>query len=95
MQLTRVDWTQPGKATATPTITQNELRTADLTWETMTQTNLGLDLTILKNRLTFAVDYYSKYTTNMLMYVSLPPGARSTCFEPFTRNEGEMSNKGI
>ena len=59
--INRVDWTQPGKSTATPTITQNELRTSDLTWETMTQTNLGLDLTILKNRLTFAIDYYSKY----------------------------------
>ncbi len=91
--INRVDWTQPGKSTATPTITQNELRTADLTWETMTQTNVGLDLTILKNRLTFAIDYYSKYTTNMLMYVSLPPGASTA--STITRNEGEMSNKGF
>jgi hypothetical protein len=91
--INRVDWTQPGKSTATPTITQNELRTSDLTWETMTQTNLGLDLTILKNRLTFAIDYYSKYTTNMLMYVSLPPGASTA--STITRNEGEMSNKGF
>ncbi len=91
--INRVDWTQPGKSTATPNITQNELRTSDLTWETMTQTNLGLDLTILKNRLTFAIDYYSKYTTNMLMYVSLPPGASTA--STITRNEGEMSNKGF
>lgn len=91
--INRVDWTQPGKSNATPTITQNELRTDDLTWETMTQTNVGLDLTILKSRLTFAVDYYSKYTTNMLMYVSLPAG--SSLAPTITRNEGEMSNKGF
>lgn len=91
--ITRVDWTQPGKATSVPIITQNELRTNDLTWETMTQTNLGLDLTILKSRLTFAIDYYSKYTTNMLMYVSLPSG--SSLASTITRNEGEMSNKGF
>ncbi len=91
--INRVDWTQPGKSNATPTITQNELRTDDLTWETMTQSNIGLDLTILKSRLTFALDYYSKYTTNMLMYVSLPAG--SSLASTITRNEGEMSNKGF
>ncbi len=91
--INRIDWTQPGQATSKPSITQNELRTADLTWETMTQTNLGIDLTILKNRLTFALEYYSKYTTDMLMYVSLPPG--SSPASSITRNEGEMSNKGF
>ena len=91
--INRIDWTQPGKSNSTPTITQNELRTDDLTWETMTQTNVGLDLTILKSRLTFALDYYSKYTTNMLMYVSLPAG--SSLAPSITRNEGEMSNKGF
>lgn len=89
----RNDWTKPGDGKIRPSIIQTELRTADLTWETMTQTNFGVDLTILKNRLTVAIDYYSKYTTDMLMYVNLPPGASTA--STITRNEGEMSNRGV
>lgn len=91
--LTRQNWWEDGNSTATPIITMNELRNSDLTWETTTQTNLGIDLTVLKNRLTFALEYYSKYTTNMLMYVTLPTG--SSTASTITRNEGEMSNKGF
>ena len=53
-------------------ISQANLRTSDLTWETTTQTNIGLDLTVLNGRLTFNADYYYKKTKNMLMNVSLP-----------------------
>lgn len=91
--INRQNWWEAGKATAVPIITMNELRNSDLTWETTTQSNIGLDLSILKNRLTFAVDYYSKYTTDMLMYVTLPPGASTA--STITRNEGEMSNRGF
>lgn len=91
--MTRQNWWEEGLSTATPIITMTELRNSDLTWETTTQTNLGIDLTVLKNRLTFAVDYYNKYTTNMLMYVDLPSG--SSTASSITRNEGEMSNKGF
>lgn len=89
----RNDWTQPGKATITPNIVRTELRNTDLTWETMTQTNFGIDLTVLKNRLSFALDFYSKYTTDMLMYVTLPTGGSTA--STITRNEGEMSNRGV
>lgn len=91
--INRQNWWETGKATAVPIITMNELRNSDLTWETTTQSNIGLDLSILKNRLTFALDYYSKYTTDMLMYVTLPPGASTA--STITRNEGEMSNRGF
>lgn len=86
-------WLPTSDEKAVPIITMNELRNSDLTWETTTQTNFGIDLTLLKNRLTFALDYYSKFTTNMLMYVNLPTG-RSTA-STITRNEGEMTNKGF
>ncbi len=91
--INRVDWTVAGNATATPSITMNELRNSDLTWETTTQSNFGIDLTTLRNRLTFTLDYYSKLTTNMLMYVSLPTG--SSTASTITRNEGEMTNNGF
>lgn len=91
--ISRQNWWEDGKALAVPVITMNELRNSDLTWETTTQANFGIDLTILKNRLTVALDYYSKYTTDMLMYVTLPAGASTA--STITRNEGEMSNKGF
>lgn len=37
----------------------------ELTWETSTTQNIGLDLTMLKNRLTFSADAYIRKTTDM------------------------------
>ncbi len=39
---------------------------AALTWETAKQYNLGLDLAMLNNRLTFTGEVYRRYTLNML-----------------------------
>lgn len=89
----RIEWWEEGQTNALPTISQANLRTKDLTWETTTQTNIGLDLTVLKNRLTLNLDFYYKKTKDMLMYVSLPSGAAAA--SSITRNEGEMENKGI
>ncbi|MDR2805886.1 MAG: TonB-dependent receptor [Dysgonamonadaceae bacterium] len=78
---------------AIPIISPSNLRTSDLTWETTSQSNIGIDLTVLQNRLTVAMDYYYKRTTDMLMYVSLPSG--SSYASEIVRNEGEMSNRGF
>jgi TonB-linked SusC/RagA family outer membrane protein len=89
----RMDWTDPKYTDAVPTINQSSLRNHELTWETTSQTNIGLDLTVLKNRLTLYADYYYKKTTNMLMNVTLPSGAAAA--SSIARNEGEMTNKGF
>jgi hypothetical protein len=86
--ITRQAWFETGKEDALPLITQANLRTSDLTWETTSQVNIGLDATLFKDRLTIAMDYYSKHTTDMLMYVSLPSGAAAA--NSIVRNEGEM-----
>ena len=91
--ITRQAWFETGKENSMPLLTQANLRTADLTWETTTQTNIGLDVSLLKNRLSLTMDYYYKYTTDMLMYVSLPAGAAAS--GSIVRNEGEMSNRGF
>jgi TonB-linked SusC/RagA family outer membrane protein len=44
----------------------------DLTWETVTQSNIGFDLSLLKNRLTITGDYYVKITTDLLATPNLP-----------------------
>jgi len=76
--INRIPWFEEGNDHAVPGISQANLRTSDLKWETTSQTNIGLDLTVLNNRLTFSMDYYYKKTTDMLMKVSLPAGAAAT-----------------
>ena len=76
--INRIPWFEEGNDHAVPGISQANLRTSDLKWETTSQTNIGLDLTVLNNRLTFSMDYYYKKTTDMLMNVSLPAGAAAS-----------------
>jgi len=91
--ITRQAWFETGKEDALPLITQANLRTSDLTWETTSQVNIGMDASLFEDRLTIAMDYYSKHTTDMLMYVSLPSGAAAA--SNIVRNEGEMMNRGF
>lgn len=90
--ITKFPWFEKEYNNAVPAIAPNNLRTKDLTWETTTQSNFGVDLQVLNNRIGFTADYYYKRTTNMLMYVSLPPGQGAN---NITRNEGIMSNRGF
>lgn len=91
--ISRQPWFETGKENSLPTISQANLRTEDLTWETTSQTNIGLDFTGFNNRLTVNLDYYYKRTKDMLMWVSLPSGAAAA--NSIARNEGEMTNKGF
>ncbi|MCC8037585.1 MAG: TonB-dependent receptor [Bacteroidales bacterium] len=78
---------------ALPILSQANLRTTDLKWETTTQTNVGIDVSFFNSRLTFTADAYYKKTKDMLMWVSLPSGAAAA--SSIQRNEGEMTNKGL
>lgn len=89
----RVPWFEEGNQTAVPTISQSNLRANDLTWETTTQTGIGVDFAVLNNRLEFSADWYYKKTSDMLMWVQLPSG--SAAASSIQRNEGEMTNKGF
>ncbi len=91
--ITRQPWFETGKEDAVPSIHQANLRTADLTWETTSQVNIGLDAALFENRLTLVMDYYTKHTTDMLMYVGVPQGPSGAAI--ITRNEGEMMNRGF
>lgn len=90
--IVRSDWTIEGHSNDLPGITVNNLRNRDLTWETTSQTDIGLDFTVFGNKLTVAMDYYHKRTSDMLMYVSLPAGQAASSI---IRNEGVMTNKGF
>jgi TonB-linked SusC/RagA family outer membrane protein len=91
--INRIQWFGEGHdANAVPTRSQATLSNPELTWETTSQTDIGLDLTILHNRLTFTVDYYYKKTTDMLMHITLPAG--SAAATNLTFNGGDVVNKG-
>ncbi|MDD2437344.1 MAG: TonB-dependent receptor [Massilibacteroides sp.] len=91
--INRTEWFITGQENALASISQANLRTPDLKWETTAQLNLGIDLTAFSNRLMVAIDYYHKKTKDMLMKVTLPSGAAAS--NTITRNEGEMTNRGF
>lgn len=64
----------------------------NLKWETTNQFDVGLDASLLQNRLRFTVDYYNKRTKNLLNNVQLPA---SMGYQSTVKNVGEISNKGI
>lgn len=66
----------------------------DLKWETTTQTDFGLDLSILKNKLTFTADYFDKTTNDILLTVGLP-AATVGVIDPTFVNAGIVNNKGL
>lgn len=91
--INRIQWFGEGHdANAVPTRSQSTLSNPELTWETTSQTDIGIDLTVLNNRLTFSADYYYKKTTDMLMTVTLPAG--SAAATSLTYNGGDVVNKG-
>lgn len=91
--INRIPWFEVGKENALPSISQANLRTKDLTWETTTQTNIGIDFSAFKSRLNITVDYYYKKTTDMLMNVTLKGTGQAA--DNIQRNEGEMTNQGF
>ena len=92
--INRIQWFGEGKdENAIPTRSQSSLSNPELTWETTTQTDIGIDVTLFKNRLTLYADYYYKKTTDMLMWISLPTGSAPANSLPY--NGGEIVNKGF
>ena len=64
----------------------------DITWETSTSTNIGIEFALFKNRITGSVEYYNRSTKDMLYY---RPVAVSLGYDSFPVNEGSMYNRGV
>ena len=80
-----------GEVTSNKTAAQRGLAVEDITWETTTSTDFGLDATFLRNRLKLGFDYYIKHTDNMLLGIEIPWMMGYT--KPNT-NAGRMSTRG-
>src|SRR5690606_29107622 len=62
-----------------------------LKWETTRQLDIGYDLGLVKNRIKLTIDYYSKFTTDMLLSAELP---QSIGYASAYKNIGKMKNRG-
>ena len=69
------------------------LANKDLTWEKSDQYDVGLDLQLLDYRLKFKLDYYYKYSSNLLMEKYLPGNFFYT--GKVWDNVSAISNEGI
>lgn len=65
----------------------------DLTWETTTSWNAGLDFGFLNNRITGSIEYYKRKTTDLLAYMAVPAGSSTT--NMLNRNIGSLENYGV
>lgn len=70
-----------------------ETGNSSIKWETSTQSNIGLDLSLYKDRLTLTADVFRKKTDDILVRVPLPQAGGGTR-PPFV-NAASVENKGI
>lgn len=85
-------WSGGGAYNNAPGIVHTQLANPELRWETTRQWNVGIEGSLLGDRLTFEFDYYNKFTYDLLLSTPIPG---KTGFSSIYSNVGEMSNKGI
>ena len=64
----------------------------DITWETTNNLNVGVEFSLFKNRLSGTVDFYSKKTSDLLFWLSIPEANGS---RGYYGNVGDIRNNGI
>ena len=73
-------------------LVQASVGNPDITWETNSNFNAGIEFDILKSKLTGSVEYFRRMTTDMLCYVYVPMSAG---YGGSYDNVGDMLNQGI
>lgn len=64
----------------------------NLKWETTTQFDMGIDVELLKNRISFSADYYNKVTNDLILSMTLP---NTTGFNSVNVNTGKVRFYGF
>lgn len=72
--------------------TTNNIGDAKLHWEKTAQGDLGIDLGLIRNRISLSVDLYNKFTTDLLYNYRLPA---TTGYTSVTTNIGNIKNQGV
>lgn len=73
--------------------TYSAIPNPNLKWETVQETNIGLDANLFNDKLYFTLEWYNKKTIDMLY--ALPLSLSSGITEPYLTNVGSVSSKGI
>jgi TonB-linked SusC/RagA family outer membrane protein len=73
--------------------TYSAIPNPDLHWETVKETNIGIDGNLFNDKLYFTLEWYNKKTVDMLY--ALPVSLSSGITEPYLTNVGSVSSKGI
>lgn len=66
---------------------------ANIKWEETETYNLGLDFSIIRHRLSGSLDFYRRYTTDLLNVIPTAAGSNLTNY--ILTNVGNMLNRGI
>jgi hypothetical protein len=74
-----------------PGFAPSALANEDLKWERTVSNNIGLDLSLFKNRIQFTVDYYKNLGKDLLLQVAIPP---TSGYSTQLQNVGSTSNRG-
>ena len=64
----------------------------DITWETNTNFNAGIEFSLLQGMISGGVEYFLRKTTDMLLSFPVPP---SMGYSSYYANVGDMHNSGI
>lgn len=78
-----------------PGVTYSKNGNPDLVWETTTQSDIGVEIGVLSNRLTGEFDYYYRVTSDILINLSTPGHMGNGINQKVTYNAGEMLNRGF
>lgn len=81
-----------GNATPSSGATPTRLGNEDLKWETTTQYNLGLDISLFDKKIDFTTDIYRKITSDLLLNAALP---LASGYPNIFRNIGKVQNEGL
>ncbi len=76
---------QPGSA-------PSQISNPDLTWEVSKSLDIGLDVSFVRSRLNFTMDYYDRNSENLLLDV---PVSATSGFTEATQNIGQVKNSGF
>lgn len=77
-----------------PGLRNTRIGNPDVKWEQSTTTNIGIDAALFNNKLSIALDFYTRNTTDLLYSRQLDPILYGNVDRQAT-NIGEMSNKGV
>ncbi|MFZ9504168.1 MAG: SusC/RagA family TonB-linked outer membrane protein [Cyclobacteriaceae bacterium] len=66
---------------------------ANIKWEETATTNIGLDFGFFKNRITGALELYTRETKDLINFIPIPAGSNFSNF--LTTNVGNLTNKGV